>query len=152
MIAARRESVPTTNASFLLIGPALLLWLAASASQARAAGGEACRVAPPGEMYARIVRPRRNIYLREAFWSRGAFFRAVGPALGSHLDNDPPEWGQGSAGYSRRAANRFGRFALQETYEAAWRHCFSTRCAISEAQAGMPAPGRPRPQSQLRDL
>ncbi|MCW5979412.1 MAG: hypothetical protein KIT09_15150 [Bryobacteraceae bacterium] len=120
-----------TNAGSLLIAPALLLWwLAAGASQVRAAGGEACRVAPSAEISARIVetpesyRPltgqdRWNIYFREAFWSPGAFFRAAGPALGSHLDNNPPEWGQGSGGFSRRAANRFGRFALQETYEAA---------------------------------
>lgn len=62
---------------------------------------------------------RWNLYVREAFWSPGAFFRAAGPALGTHLNNKPPEWGQGTAGYSRRFANRFGRFALQETYEAA---------------------------------
>jgi hypothetical protein len=113
-----------------LIGPALLLWLAVGASQARAAEGETCRAAPADQLSTGIVRPpeaykpltgqeRWNIYFREAFWSPGAFFRAAGPALGSHLGNDPPEWGQGSAGYSRRAASRFGRFALQETYEAA---------------------------------
>ena len=130
MIAARLKSLPTTNASSLLIGPALLLWLAVGASQARAAARETCRVAPPGGMSTGVVRPtetykpltgqeRWNIYFREAFWSPGAFFRAAGPALGAHLDNDPPEWGQESAGYSRRVANRFGRFALQETYEAA---------------------------------
>jgi hypothetical protein len=62
---------------------------------------------------------RWNLYVREAFWSPGAFFRAAGPALGNHLNNTPPEWEQGAAGYSRRLANRFGRFALQETYEAA---------------------------------
>ena len=62
---------------------------------------------------------RWNLYVREAFWSPGTFFRAAGPALGTHLNNKPPEWGQGTAGYSRRLANRFSRFALQETYEAA---------------------------------
>ncbi|MFN0171799.1 MAG: hypothetical protein ACKV22_35755 [Bryobacteraceae bacterium] len=130
MIAASRKSFPTTKASSLWIGPAILLWFAAGASQARAAGCEDCRVEPSAEISAGTVRPpetyrpltgreRWNIYFREAFWSPGAFFRAAGPALGSHLDNDPPEWGQGSGGFSRRAANRFGRFALQETYEAA---------------------------------
>ena len=62
---------------------------------------------------------RWRIYLREAFWSPGAFVRAVMPAAGSHLNNEPPEWGQGGAGFGRRVANRFGRFALQESYEAA---------------------------------
>lgn len=61
---------------------------------------------------------RWNLYVRRAFWSPGVFFRAAGPALGAHLDNDPPAWGQGAEGYSKRLANRFGRFALQETYEA----------------------------------
>jgi hypothetical protein len=62
---------------------------------------------------------RRDLYVRRAFLSPGAFFRAAGPALGSHLKNRPPEWGQGMEGYGRRFANRFGRFALKETYEAA---------------------------------
>jgi len=59
------------------------------------------------------------LYLRQAFFSPGVFFRAAGPALGSHLKNQPPEWRQGTEGYSRRFADRFGRFALKETYEAA---------------------------------
>ena len=62
---------------------------------------------------------RWNLYLRRAFWSPGVFLRAAGPALGAQQNNEPPSWGQGMEGYSRRFANRFGRFALQETYEAA---------------------------------
>jgi hypothetical protein len=62
---------------------------------------------------------RLRIYWRRAFYSPGAFFRAAGPALGSHLRNEPPQWGQGARGYGRRSADRFGRFALKETYEAA---------------------------------
>jgi hypothetical protein len=62
---------------------------------------------------------RWNLYLRDAFWSPGVFFKAAGPALGGHLNNEPAAWGQGMEGYSKRFGNRFGRFALQETYEAA---------------------------------
>ena len=62
---------------------------------------------------------RSDLYVRRAFLSPAAFFRAAGPALGSHLKNRPSEWGQGMEGYGRRFANRFGRFALKETYEAA---------------------------------
>jgi len=62
---------------------------------------------------------RWNLYMRDAFWSPGVFFRAAGPALGAQLNNEPAAWGQGMEGYSKRFANRFGRFALQETYEAA---------------------------------
>jgi hypothetical protein len=61
---------------------------------------------------------RWNLYLRDAFWGPGVFFRAAGPALGAQLNNEPAEWGQGMEGYSKRFANRFGRFALRETYEA----------------------------------
>jgi len=62
---------------------------------------------------------RWSLYLREAFWSPAVFMRAAGPALGAQRNNEPPAWGQGAEGYSKRLANRFGRFALQETYEAA---------------------------------
>jgi hypothetical protein len=62
---------------------------------------------------------RWDLYLRSAFWSPGMLLRAAGPALGAHLNNEPPAWGQGAEGYGKRFANRFVRFALQETYEAA---------------------------------
>lgn len=62
---------------------------------------------------------RWDLYLRDAFWSPGVFFRAAGPALGAQLNDEPPQWGQGMGGYSKRFANRLGRFALQEAYEAA---------------------------------
>jgi hypothetical protein len=62
---------------------------------------------------------RWDLYLHDAFWSPGVFFKAAGPALGAQLNNEPPEWGQGMEGYSKRFANRFGRNALQETYESA---------------------------------
>jgi hypothetical protein len=62
---------------------------------------------------------RWDLYLRDAFWSPSVFFRAAGPALGAQLKDEPGAWGQGMEGYSKRFANRFGRFALQETYEAA---------------------------------
>ncbi len=62
---------------------------------------------------------RWNHYVRNAFWSPGVFFRAAGPAAGQQMNNEPPQWGQGMEGYSKRFANRFGRFALQQTYEGA---------------------------------
>jgi hypothetical protein len=65
------------------------------------------------------AKERWDRYLRDAFWSPGVFFRAAGPALGAQMNNEPPQWGQGMEGYSKRFANRFGRFALEESYEAA---------------------------------
>lgn len=62
---------------------------------------------------------RWNHYWRAAYWNPGVFFRAAGPAAGAQMNNDPPEWGQGMEGYSKRFANRFGRFALQQSYESA---------------------------------
>ena len=73
----------------------------------------------PGSYQPPSGKERWNLYLRDAFWSPGVFFRAAGPALGAQLNNEPPAWGQGAEGYSKRFANRFGRFALKETYEAA---------------------------------
>ena len=84
-----------------------------SALLARAVARAAHTYTPP------TGKERRDLYVRRAFLSPGAFLRAAGPALGSHLKNRPPEWGQGMEGYGRRFANRFGRFALKETYEAA---------------------------------
>jgi hypothetical protein len=73
----------------------------------------------PGSYQPLSAKERWNLYLRGAFLSPGVLLRAAGPALGAHLDNEPPAWGQGAEGYSKRLANRYGRFALQETYEAA---------------------------------
>ena len=73
----------------------------------------------PGGYHPLTGKERWNLYTRQAFWSPAVLIRAAGPALGAHLSDEPPEWGQGAAGYSRRLANRFGRFALRETYEAA---------------------------------
>jgi hypothetical protein len=57
--------------------------------------------------------------VRIVLWSPGVFFASAGPALGAQLKNEPASWGQGVEGYSKRFANRFGRFTLQKSYEAA---------------------------------
>ena len=62
---------------------------------------------------------RWQLYLDNTFLRPSAFFRAAGPALGDQLTNEPPQWSQGMSGYSKRLADRFGRFALQESYQAA---------------------------------
>lgn len=71
-----------------------------------------------GENYTPLTGEQRwRLYLRQAYGNPGAAFRALGPAIGDHSDNDPPEWGQGMKGYSRRALNRFGRFTLRDSIE-----------------------------------
>jgi len=61
---------------------------------------------------------RMDLYIHDAFWSPGVFFRAAGPALGKQMKNDPAEWGQGMEGYSKRFADRFGRFTIAKSVEA----------------------------------
>jgi hypothetical protein len=87
------------------------------------AAGDATKPVLPGSgqsVYQPLTGKQRwNLYLRDAFLSPGAYFKAAGPALGAQLGNEPAAWGQGMEGYGKRFANRFGRNALQETYEAA---------------------------------
>ncbi len=91
----------------LLCAPLLLLSFTAQAE-------------PAHNDYRPLTRDERwKLYVHDAFWSPGVFFRAAGPALGAQLNNEPAAWGQGMEGYSKRFANRFGRFALQDSYEAA---------------------------------
>ena len=62
---------------------------------------------------------RWSLYWRQSYARPGAFFGNAGPALGAHLENDPPEWGQGMEGYSKRFANRFARSAIRDSISAA---------------------------------
>jgi hypothetical protein len=57
---------------------------------------------------------RLRLYLRRAFWSPGVPFRVAAPAVASHLADRPPEWGQGSAGFGRRLADRYARGSEKE--------------------------------------
>lgn len=62
---------------------------------------------------------RWGLYWRQSYWRPGAFFGNAGPALGAHLNNEPPQWGQGMEGYSKRFANRFARSAIRDSVSAA---------------------------------
>lgn len=62
---------------------------------------------------------RWGLYWRQTYWRPGVLFGNAGPALGAHLNNEPPQWGQGAEGYSRRFANRFARSAIRDTASAA---------------------------------
>lgn len=61
---------------------------------------------------------RWQLFLKEDFTSPGAYFRALGPALGNHLSNKPTEWNQGLKGYGRRVASRYGTFLVQGAVRA----------------------------------
>jgi hypothetical protein len=60
---------------------------------------------------------RAQLWATQSFWSPGVFFNAVVPATTGQIANDPREWGQGSAGFARRAASSFGRNVLQQGYK-----------------------------------
>ena len=59
---------------------------------------------------------RARLYYSETL-GPGAVFRSGFVALMNQRDNDPPEWRQGTAGYSRRLASRFARHGVQESIE-----------------------------------
>ena len=63
-------------------------------------------------------RERWGIYWRQTYWRPVAILGNAGPALGAHLSNDPPQWGQGMEGYSRRLADRVTRSAIRDTINA----------------------------------
>ena len=47
-------------------------------------------------------------FTRENFISPGAYFRALGPAIGAQMKEEPREWGQGVGGYAHRAGYYYG--------------------------------------------
>lgn len=58
-------------------------------------------------------------YVRETFASPLILVRTGFPALISHAENEPTQWGRGATGYSRRLADRYGRFVIRQSIEAA---------------------------------
>lgn len=61
---------------------------------------------------------RWHRYVRNTYWSPAPYLRTGASALFSQLRDDPEPWEQGMSGFGKRAANRFGRFALRESIEA----------------------------------
>ena len=61
---------------------------------------------------------RWRLFLNESFTSPGAYCRALGPALGNHLNNTPTEWNQGLKGYGRRVASQYGTSLVQGAVRA----------------------------------
>jgi hypothetical protein len=61
---------------------------------------------------------RASLYVRASYKNPAGYFRAMLPAIGEQRNDEPHEWGQGTAGYARRFGNHFGRFVIQDSYEA----------------------------------
>jgi hypothetical protein len=79
---------------------------------------------------------RLKVWATQSFWSPAAFFNAVVPGITGQIANDPSEWGQGTAGFMRRAGSSFGRNALQQSYKGA------IAAALSHEVRYVPARGR----------
>jgi hypothetical protein len=79
---------------------------------------------------------RVKVWAAQSFWSPGAFFNAVVPGITGQIANDPREWGQGAAGFMRRASSSFGRNVLQQSYKGA------IAAALSEEVRYVPAHSR----------
>jgi len=58
---------------------------------------------------------RWRLYLNQTFVPPQAYFGVIWSSLVDHIDHDPPEWGQGMAGYGLRLASRFGTNVVQNS-------------------------------------
>jgi hypothetical protein len=56
-------------------------------------------------------------YLHQTVLSPGIYLASFAAAGGSQLAKDPPEWGQGIDGYSKRTATLFATFSIQATVQ-----------------------------------
>lgn len=59
---------------------------------------------------------RFSLYAKDAF-GPASLLRSSWTAAAGQLGRDPPDWGQGAAGYGRRFASGLGRSAVAETVE-----------------------------------
>lgn len=57
---------------------------------------------------------RWRVFWRGVVWGPGAFIRASTSAAAQQYSNSPADYGQGASGYSKRFANNFATFTLQD--------------------------------------
>jgi hypothetical protein len=76
-------------------------------------------VLPKEARWQPLTREQRwQLYWRNTWANPGIAFRTLMPAAIGQLNNEPPEWGQGVAGYARRAGSSFGTFTVGDTLRA----------------------------------
>ncbi len=93
-----RTGLPIVALGILLLGSAVALPPAAIAQAAGADRREA---------------DARWAALRSDVLSPGFFFKSIGSATGSHLDDDPGAWGETVGGYAARVGSSTGESVLQ---------------------------------------
>ncbi len=60
---------------------------------------------------------RVSYWAKSNFTSPRSYVRTFGLSIPQHLNNEPPEWGEGAVGYLRRSGSRAARFTLASTIE-----------------------------------
>jgi hypothetical protein len=63
------------------------------------------------------ARERWLFYWQQSYASSAVAFRSLVSPLALQWGDRPPEWGQGVAGYSRRASSTFGRYTLSDSFQ-----------------------------------
>lgn len=121
------------TAKLLLFAP-LVLCLSLATAQEAPVGPATAAATPdslvkPGMLWGTVIardefkpltgKQRWGLYWRQTYWRPSALFSTAVPALVAQLKDNPPEWGQGTVGYSKRFANRVARTAIRDSVSAA---------------------------------
>ncbi|HXJ91746.1 MAG TPA: hypothetical protein VMT20_02555 [Terriglobia bacterium] len=61
---------------------------------------------------------RVKLYVRQSFTTPGIYVKTALFSIGDQIDNSPPEWGSGFAGFGRRFASRQGQFVVQNSFSS----------------------------------
>jgi len=73
-----------------------------------------------GISYSPLTNEQRwQLYLNQNFKTTGAYLGMFASSIIDHVQDSPPEWGDGAAGYGKRLASRFGTNVIQGTVQAA---------------------------------
>jgi hypothetical protein len=61
---------------------------------------------------------RLRLYVRQTFTTPGIYVKTALFSVGDQINNSPPAWGDGLAGYGRRFASRQAQFVIQNSFSA----------------------------------
>lgn len=63
-------------------------------------------------------RQRAKLWVRVSFTTYGIYFKTAVFSISDQINNRPPAWGDGWAGYGKRVASRQGQFVIQNSFSA----------------------------------
>jgi hypothetical protein len=61
---------------------------------------------------------RVRLWVRQTFTTPGIYMKTVFFSAGDQVNNSPPDWGGGAAGFGRRVASRQAQFVVQNSFVA----------------------------------